>query len=56
MVSLGSNKDRLRVGAVQPGKGQALGSPYCSLPVTKGGLHESWRARACSDRTRKNGF
>lgn len=44
MVSLSSNKDRLRVGAVQPEEGQALGSPYYSLSVTKGGLHESRRA------------
>ena len=32
-----------RVGVVQPGEGKALGRPYSSLPVAKGGLQESRR-------------
>ena len=31
------------VGVVQPGKEKALGRPYSSLLVPKGGLQESWR-------------
>jgi len=33
-----SYKERLRVGAVQPGEEKAAGRPYCSLSVPKGGL------------------
>ena len=33
---------RLRVRVVQPGEEKALGRPYSSLPVPKGGLQESW--------------
>jgi len=47
-----------RVGVVQPGEEQALGTPYSSLPVLKGRLLERWRlfTTACSDRTRGNSF
>ena len=45
-----------RVGVVQPGEGKALGRPYSGLKGTykkgRGGLF----TRACSDRTRSNGF
>jgi len=48
-----------RVRAVQPGEEQAVGRPYCSLPVLKGSLSEDWDklfSRACCDRTRSTGF
>jgi len=32
-----------RVGAVPPGEEKAVGRPYSSVPVRKGGLQESWR-------------
>jgi len=45
-----------RVGAVQPAEEKAPGRHYSSLPVPEGGLQERWGAKACSDRTRTNGF
>ncbi|KAK4828981.1 hypothetical protein QYF61_001637 [Mycteria americana] len=33
-----SYEDKLRVGVVQPGEEKAVGRPYSSLPVLKGGL------------------
>jgi len=47
------------VGAVPPGEEKAVGRPYSSLPVAEGHQQESWRGtftRACSDKTRGNGF
>lgn len=43
---------------VQPREGKASGRPYSSLPVTNGGLQESWKGTLpqCSDGTRGNSF
>ncbi|GAB0176015.1 hypothetical protein GRJ2_000066700 [Grus japonensis] len=52
-------EDRLRVGVVQPGEEKALGTPYSSLPVSKGAYRKDGEGlfmRECSDRTRGNGF
>jgi len=46
-------------GAVQPGEEKAAGRPYCSLSVHEGASKragEGLFTRACSDRTRGNGF
>jgi len=48
-----------RFGAVQPGEEKAVGRPYSSLPVPEGAYRkygESILSRACSNRTRSNGF
>jgi len=48
-----------RVGAVQPGEEKALGRPYCGISEHKGGYSKAGGkhfSRACSDRTRGNGF
>jgi len=53
-----SYKVRLRAG-VQPGEEKALGRPCCSLPVPEGTYKKTGEGlftRACSDRTRGNGF
>ncbi|KAK4822133.1 LOW QUALITY PROTEIN: hypothetical protein QYF61_010256 [Mycteria americana] len=53
-----SYEERLRVVVVQPGEEKALGRPYCSLSVLKGGLQERGGQNflACCDRTRENAF
>jgi len=46
-------------GAVQPGEEKAPGRPYSSLPVPEGAYKRAGQGlstRACSDRTRGNGF
>jgi len=48
-----------RFGAVQPGEEKALVRPYCGLPVPEGACRKAGEGlftRACSDRTRGNGF
>ena len=49
-----------RAGSLQRGEEKALRRPHSSLPVPEGGLQEMWGGtfciRACSDRTRGNGF
>ncbi|GAB0178802.1 hypothetical protein GRJ2_000345500 [Grus japonensis] len=46
-------------GVVQPAEEKAPGRSYCSLPVPKGAYNKAGEGlftRACSDRTRDNGF
>lgn len=48
-----------RVGATQPEEEEALGRPYSSLPVPKVTYKKAGEGlvtRACSDKTRGNGF
>ena len=54
-----SYEDRLRVGAVQPGEGKALGRPYCGLPVPERAYKKAGEelfTRARSDRARGDVF
>jgi len=49
----------MRVGAVQPGEEKSLGRPFCGLPLPEVAYKragEGLFTRACSDRTRGNGF
>jgi len=48
-----------QVGVVQPAEEKALGRPYRSLAVNEGAYKKAGEGlftRACSDRTRENGF
>ena len=50
---------RLRAEALQPGEEKVLRRPYSSLPVPGGAYRkagEELSIRACSNRTRRNGF
>lgn len=57
-LKLLSNEDKLRAGIIQPGEKKASGKPYHGLSKFKGGLQKGNRllSRACSNRTRGNGF
>ena len=47
-----------RAGSVQPGEVKVLGGPYSGLPLSEGGLQESWGGTSYKGmyRTRGNGF
>jgi len=54
-----SCEERQRVGVVQPAKEKAPGTPCSSLPVPEGAHKKAGEGlfeRACSGRTRSNGF